>query len=178
MDKSIKTIYYRGSIKSCNYTCKYCPFSRKKSDKQQLDRDRDELTRFVKRIEVLSNGYFQNGQLVTIMFTPYGEAMIHSYYWEAFSYLSKLECVGEICCQTNLSFDIDKFVYLMKKDQGDLDKMTFWCSFHPSQVSFDNFMIQCRKLDESAINYSVGAVGDADNTDIIKELRKQLPSEI
>ena len=78
MEVKTKTqICYRGSLKSCNYSCSYCPFSKKKSSTKELQQDREALFRFVESIEGPC-GHVQAVQIV-----PYGEALLHGYYWEA-----------------------------------------------------------------------------------------------
>ena len=41
------TILYRGSLKSCNYRCGYCPFSKRRGSRREYDRDREQWLRFV-----------------------------------------------------------------------------------------------------------------------------------
>ena len=72
----VKHIYYRGYARSCNYQCSYCPFSKQKITQRQLDCDRDALKRFVKFAE-------QKPEDLTIMFVPYGEALIQPYYQQS-----------------------------------------------------------------------------------------------
>ncbi len=45
-----KTICYRGSLKSCNYRCSYCPFSKHRASVQELEKDRQNFGRFCESI--------------------------------------------------------------------------------------------------------------------------------
>ena len=47
---SIKRIYYRGKLNSCNYTCSYCPFG-KKSHLTDTTQDEQAWNRFIAAIE-------------------------------------------------------------------------------------------------------------------------------
>ena len=41
------SIYYRGSLKSCNYDCSYCPFTKQRDSRDELAHDASALRRFV-----------------------------------------------------------------------------------------------------------------------------------
>ena len=43
-------VLYRGSLKSCNYHCSYCPFSKHRSSERELERDKREWFRFVESL--------------------------------------------------------------------------------------------------------------------------------
>ena len=40
-------VLYRGSLKSCNYCCSYCPFSKRRASERELQEDRERWLRFV-----------------------------------------------------------------------------------------------------------------------------------
>ena len=44
--KARHMILYRGSLKSCNYRCNYCPFSKHPRSERELLRDREQWFRF------------------------------------------------------------------------------------------------------------------------------------
>lgn len=52
---SIKRIYYRGKLNSCNYTCSYCPFG-KKSHLTATTQDEHAWNRFITAIEQWQGG--------------------------------------------------------------------------------------------------------------------------
>jgi sulfatase maturation enzyme AslB (radical SAM superfamily) len=71
------TILYRGSLISCNYGCEYCPFAKRQQTAAELAIDKQALERFV-------NWIFQHPQhQFSILFTPWGEALIHKCYQQA-----------------------------------------------------------------------------------------------
>ena len=72
---SIRQIYYRGLLRSCNYTCSYCPFGRK-SPSGPTSRDEQAWRRFVAAMEAWRSP-------VRLFLIPYGEALVHAYYREA-----------------------------------------------------------------------------------------------
>lgn len=80
------TILYRGSLKSCNYRCSYCPFSKHKESVRELQTDRQQWIRFCRslaeRAAVLD--------IRALLVAPYGEALIHSWYWRGFAEFTRL----------------------------------------------------------------------------------------
>jgi 3-deoxy-D-manno-octulosonate 8-phosphate phosphatase KdsC-like HAD superfamily phosphatase len=109
------------------------------------------------------------------MFVPHGEAMIHDYYHRAMANLCEQENVSIVGCQTNLSFDIEQFAYTMK---DNISKISLWCTFHPSQLSIEDFLKQCEKLIEYRISFCVGSVGHPSDIPVLQMLREKLPEDI
>ena len=70
---SVRRIYYRGKLNSCNYTCSYCPFG-KKSHPTSTMQDKQAWSRFITAIEQWK------GESLQLFVIPYGEALIHRYY--------------------------------------------------------------------------------------------------
>lgn len=171
MDAKTK-LCYRGSLKSCNYSCSYCPFSKKKTTIKELQQDKEALFRFVKSIE----GPYHHVQAVQII--PYGEALVHDYYWEALARLSLTSNMQAVGAQTNASFSVDKKLEVYDRTGGQRSKLRLWLSFHPSMTSLEGFLRQCELLDKNHILYCVGAVGIMENLAVIQQLRCQLPGHI
>ena len=69
--KARHMILYRGSLKSCNYRCNYCPFSKHPMSRRELLRDKEQWDRFclslARRAEAM--------EIHSLMVTPYGEAL-------------------------------------------------------------------------------------------------------
>lgn len=168
----IKQWYYRGSLKSCNYRCSYCPFSKKKSSLKKLEDDRQQLFRFVERM----NGQESLGGAVQIV--PYGEALIHKYYWEGLARLSRNERIEAVGAQSNFSFPADEMLEFYQSQGGDITKLRLWGTFHPEMVSLENFISQCNCLSRWQISYCVGAVGVPEQICKIRKLRECLDSNI
>lgn len=164
-------LYYRGFLKSCNYGCSYCPFSKRKETKAGLLKDREALKHFVLRV-------IQKEEISSVLLTPYGEALIHEYYWEALGRLTSAASILAAGCQTNLSFPVEKMLSVLKKHNGDKKKLRIWATFHPEMTTADQFSEQCRRLKENGILFSAGAVGDPENLEILKELRASIPEDI
>ncbi|MDO4168082.1 MAG: STM4011 family radical SAM protein [Eubacteriales bacterium] len=164
-------IYYRGSLKSCNYSCSYCPFSKHKITRKQLERDQMELQQFVRRIR-------EYHKPLAVLIVPYGEALVHAYYWEALGIMSQMRHVDAVGCQTNLSFPVDQMLERYRQNGGELDKLRLWCTFHPSMTTCDDFLAQCHRLHRAGIRFSAGAVGDPANLSRIQQVRDGLPGEI
>lgn len=172
MIQSFKHIYYRGVISSCNYSCNYCPFAKKKYDLDEIDRDRVALERFLKYVE---NNEFEGP--VSIFITPYGEGMVHPYYMDALIKLASLEIVAYVSIQTNLSFDDKVFRDKIVMSGVDKGKLKLWASYHPSMVSSENFAYKANEMGK-LIDISVGMVAVIGERESILELKKQLSPHI
>jgi len=81
-------------------------------------------------------------------------------------------------CQTNLSFNVQDFVKSFEYASVPSAKIRLWCSFHPSQVSLEDFIYKCMCLFDMAISFCVGAVGDPRNLDVLQMLREKLPTTV
>jgi len=168
------TILYRGSLKSCNYHCSYCPFAKHHELKQELEKDEKQFMAFCEsvtsRAEELSIG--------AVFITPYGEALIHTWYWEGLALLSKIDSIHQVGVQTNLSFSVQECLSIFSDLQGEKEKLRIWATFHPEMTTIKQFISQCRRLMENEILFSVGTVGVPDNIELIKALRQELPKSI
>lgn len=165
-------LQYRGSLKSCNYQCSYCPFSKHSITKEELRKDHEALQRFRRSLETKASRW------KAIQIVPYGEALIHKYYWEEMAELSKFSFLQLIGAQTNLSFSIDTALKMFKAFGGEPEKLRLWCSFHPKMVTIEAFTAQCNQLMDQGIAFCVGAVGVPENIELLEALRRLLPQDI
>ncbi|MEZ6123108.1 MAG: STM4011 family radical SAM protein [Planctomycetaceae bacterium] len=160
------SILYRGPLSSCNYDCSYCPFAKRHETAAELDIDRRALERFV-------NWVCRSDQLLlNVFFTPWGEAMTRSWYRQAMVQLSRQPQVQKIVAQTNLSFRQDWL------PETDVTRLAFWCTYHPSEISRDEFLNRSRQLTATGVAHSVGMVGRPQDLDEIEAVRRELPSDI
>lgn len=155
-------VYYRGSLSSCNYACGYCPFAKTANTRSELAQDRREVERFVAWVEG------QPSSSMSILFTPWGEALGHRYYRRALVALSCFPQVRRVGIQTNLSAPL-----------GDLAAacsatLALWATYHPGQVSRTRFVSRCQSLRQLGVRFSVGTVGMRENLDEIEALRAAL----
>ena len=185
---AVKTIYYRGALRSCNYTCAYCSLRKNKTPTQvtqdeisqgetnqdkashdktaqdEISHDKATLLRFCEKMRTLTT-------VQTVMFVPAGEALQHDYYHASIAQLCAFDHICTVGCQTNLSFDIEKFT---KQIQENINKISLWCTFHPTQTNADAFLAQCALLEKWGINYCVGAVAHSPDIAQIQGLRARL----
>lgn len=161
-------INWRGPLASCNYDCSYCPFAKHVSSREELARDQAELERFVGWCRAPS----ARARRLSILFTPWGEALIRPYYADALVELSKLEHVAAVAIQTNLSSRLELL------SDADRSTLGLWTTFHPSQTTVDQFIDRCETLDALGIRYSVGVVGLREHFDLLGELRARLRPEV
>jgi MoaA/NifB/PqqE/SkfB family radical SAM enzyme len=157
------SILYRGPLASCNYGCPYCPFAKRHDSKEALARDYADLERFLTWIEARPDDRF------SILFTPWGEALIRKPYRDAMRRLSHLPNVDRVAIQTNISCDLEWVA------DCDLNKVAFWCTYHPGEVARAAFIDQCRVLERIGARYSVGVVGLKEHVDEIEAVRAALP---
>jgi len=160
------SILYRGPLSSCNYGCVYCPFAKHTETRQEHERDRQALERFV--------GWVASRQedRIGILFTPWGEALVRKRYQDAFIQLSQLSNVVKVAIQTNLSCRLDWL------ERCDKSKVALWSTFHPSQTTRERFLARCQELDRRGVRYSVGVVGMKEHSAEIDALRRELPAHI
>lgn len=152
------TIHYRGPLSSCNYGCGYCPFAKAREARSVLQADRDGLARFVSWAETSEHE-------LSILFTPWGEALVRRWYREAMVRLSHR--VKRVAAQTNLSMKLDWL------DGANRESLALWTTWHPGECSLDQFLRQTQRLDAMGIRYSVGVVGLREHFDAIAELRER-----
>jgi MoaA/NifB/PqqE/SkfB family radical SAM enzyme len=156
------SILYRGPLSSCNYGCEYCPFAKRSETHAELAGDREQLARFVDWICTPRERAF------SVLFTPWGEALIRSWYQDALARLSHQPHVRRVAIQTNIS------CHLKWIDACDRQKLGLWCTYHPTETTRDAFLDRCRQLDALGVRYSVGVVGMHEHLDDARWLREHL----
>ena len=158
------TILYRGPLASCDYDCGYCPFAKRRDTPEQLRADRAALRRFTTWVGEQA----ASGDRISILFTPWGEALTRSWYREAMVELSHLPHVNRVAVQTNLSCRLDWL------EQADLDTLALWCTYHPDQVEFDRFLGKHRQLVRQGVRHSIGIVGQPEHLEAARRMRAAL----
>lgn len=160
------TILYRGSLVSCNYGCEYCPFAKRQQTAAELAIDRQSLEKFANWIADHPQHEF------SILFTPWGEALIHPWYQQTLAWLSHLPNVWKVAIQTNLSCSLDWI------EQANPDRLALWTTFHADWSNLDRFLASCDQLQHRGIRFSVGVVGFPQFRETITTLRQQLPKTV
>ena len=159
------SILYRGPLSSCNYACDYCPFAKRKETRQELAHDRERLERFLVWCE-------QRAQPLSVLFTPWGEALIRPWYQAALQRLTRLPHVQRAAIQTNLSCPLEWV------EGCDKTRLALWATYHPTQSTRPKFLQKCRELRDRGVRFSVGTVGLREHLDEIQALRRELPPEV
>ncbi|XVQ82511.1 STM4011 family radical SAM protein [Microbispora siamensis] len=154
------TILYRGPLASCDYDCGYCPFAKRRDTPEQLRADRAALERFTAWVAAQDTE-------ISVLFTPWGEGLVRSWYREALVRLSWLGNVRRVAIQTNLSC---RTGWLAEAS----DRAALWVTYHPTQVPYERFLPKVRSL---PVRHSVGIVGDPAHLADARRLRADLPSE-
>lgn len=185
--------YYRGSLKSCNYSCSYCPFSKRKEGKHEAEKDERNFTAFVDRLLTINSsgasglqycrGEMGSGAAIeeggnALLVVPYGEALRHSYYWRELARLSRSRAFDGVGAQTNLSFPVEEMLGIYTWNKGKMEKLRLWCTFHPEMTTVEEFAGQCRLLSSYKIHYCVGAVGIPGQIEELRKLKGALPEGV
>ena len=157
------SILYRGPLSSCNYSCSYCPFAKTKNTRAELADDAERLGRFVDWVGTRQ-------EQIGILFTPWGEGLIRKAYQQAMTQLSHLSNVRRVSIQTNLSGSLTWMKHVNK------ERFALWTTFHPSQISIQDFVARCQELEAMDIRYSVGFVALKEDLPYLEQLREQLPT--
>lgn len=155
------TLYYRNYLKSCNYKCRYCPFSKGTSGKRKIERDKNYLEKFIRFIK-------NNDKEFNVFFAPKGEVLVYDYYRKGLIDLSQFKNISEVVIQTNLSCDLDWI-----KD-ADREKLILWTTYHPKEVDLMSFFEQAKRLLAYRIRFTIGIVGVKENFVKIRELNELL----
>ncbi|MFB7253481.1 STM4011 family radical SAM protein [Streptomyces nojiriensis] len=161
------TLLYRGPLASCDYDCPYCPFAKRRDTTAQLRADRAALERFT--------GWARSRageDRLSLLFTPWGEGLVRSWYRRALVDLSHQPHVDRVAIQTNLSCRTD---WLAEADPATL---ALWCTYHPGQTPFDRFLGKLRDLAGRGVRHSVGIVGLPENLEHARRLRAALPAHV
>jgi len=158
-------ILYRGPLSSCNYACGYCPFAKTRNTIAELRDDAEKLARFIDWVER------QAPREIGVLFTPWGEALIHRVYQQALLRLGAMPHVRRAAIQTNLAGNL-KWL-----EVADRDTVALWCTFHPTETTVEKFAAKVRQLRRLGIRHSVGTVGVKEYFPVIEELRRWLPDD-
>lgn len=157
------TMLYRGPLASCDLDCGYCPFAKRRDNRTTLAQDRADLARFVDWVSG------QVDERISVLFTPWGEALVRSWYRDALVKLSQQSHVERVAVQTNLS---TRTAFL---SEAGIDTVALWCTYHPTQVSRGRFLARLAELRELGVRHSVGIVGLEDHWSEAVAMREQLP---
>ncbi|MEV0910348.1 STM4011 family radical SAM protein [Streptomyces hokutonensis] len=159
------TVLYRGPLASCDYDCPYCPFAKRRDSTAQLRADRDALERFARWAA-------DSEDELSLLFTPWGEGLVRSWYRRTLTELSRLPHVRRVAIQTNLSCRTGWLA------EADLDTLALWCTYHPGQTPYDRFLAKCRDLADRGVRFSVGVVGLPAHLAAARRLRDDLPPHV
>ncbi|WP_084640806.1 STM4011 family radical SAM protein [Duganella phyllosphaerae] len=161
-------LLYRGTLSSCNYDCGYCPFAKQQDSRAVLARDAREVMRFTEWVAA-------QDRAISVLFTPWGEALVRRHYRAAMHTLAALPHVRQVALQTNLSGPLGWLA-----DMGDIarGKIGLWCTYHPDQTTLARFVERCARLGAMGVRYSVGVVALREHYDAIRALRAALPPHV
>ncbi|WP_239161407.1 STM4011 family radical SAM protein [Acrocarpospora phusangensis] len=159
------SLLYRGLLASCDYDCGYCPFAKRRDSPDRLRADREALERFAAWVAAQDFP-------ISVLFTPWGEGLVRSWYRTAMVELSRLDHVRRVAIQTNLSGRLGWLA------GADLNTLALWVTYHPTQVTHDRFLVKCRELLTRGVRFSVGVVGLPGQLETARRLRADLPAEV
>ncbi|PDP89325.1 radical SAM protein [Glycomyces fuscus] len=164
------TLLYRGPLASCDYDCPYCPFAKRRDNPETLRADRAALERFTGWAAALAAQH--PGTRLSVLFTPWGEGLVRSWYRTAITRLSHLPHVERVAIQTNLS---GRLGWLADCDPGTA---ALWTTYHPGQTSHERFLAKARELVGMGVRFSVGVVGEPEHLAAARRMRADLPGRV
>jgi MoaA/NifB/PqqE/SkfB family radical SAM enzyme len=109
---------------------------------------------------------------LSVLFTPYGEALVWPAYREALVTLSHLSHVRQVSIQTNASGPMDFL------DRADRARVSLWISWHPTEIAREAFVEKINQLHQRGVRLSVGAVALPEHLEAIEALRAELPAVV
>ena len=160
------SILWRGPLDSCNYSCGYCPFAKRPVRADNLAEDRAALERFVDWVESAEH------PLLDLLFTPWGEALVHRHYREALVRLSRCPRVGRVAIQTNGSA-LGSWVA-----EADPGRLGFWTTFHPGEADPGVFAGRIHAVVRQGFRVSVGGVASTATIAALEDLHQRLPAGV
>ncbi|MFE0426198.1 STM4011 family radical SAM protein [Streptomyces sp. NPDC058953] len=160
------TLLYRGPLASCDYDCPYCPFAKRRDTPELLRADRAALERFS------TWAAEQTGDRLSVLFTPWGEGLVRSWYRRTLVELSRLPHIRRVAIQTNLSCRTEWLA------DADPAKLALWCTYHPGETPYDRFLAKAGELADRGIRFSVGIVGLPEHQEHALRLRADLPERV
>lgn len=113
-----------------------------------------------------------------VQIVPYGEALIHRYYWEGLARLSQNPRIVAVGAQSNFSFPVEEMLVYYRQMGGDVSKLRLWGTFHPEMTSVEDFLLQCGCLLKQGVLYCAGVVGVPERIPEIRRLREGLPPSV
>src|SRR5262245_56470178 len=160
------SILYRGPLSSCNYGCDYCPFAKRVETAAEHEADRRALERFVNWVAT------RTSDRISVLFTPWGEALVRPRYQSALIQLTGLPNVEPAAIHTNRSCRRDW------AERCDTSKLVLWTTYHSSAVSRERFVAKCLDLDRRGVRCSVGVGGLKQHAEEIEVLRRHWPPRV
>lgn len=170
--------YYRGSLKSCNYSCSYCPFSKHRMTQREMEEDEKNLSRFTDMLLQRMDRAVLREEYAAVLVVPYGEALLHPWYWKELARLSRHPGIEAVGAQSNFSFVPERMLAVFLDNGGVLPKLRLWGTFHPQMVSVDGFVGRCEQLKAQGVAFCAGAVGVPAHLEKIRLLRERLPEDV
>lgn len=168
------TLFYPGILKSCNYSCSYCPVTRQERSIEESSNDKEQFDQILENFKKQA----RNQTIKALLITPAGEALTYPYYWKGMAMLTCIDSVEAVGAQTNLSFSITKSLKMFQAAGGRIEKLKLCAVYHPEMESVSRFVRKCNKLFKENISFSVGVIGIPEHMERIQELRMKLPEKI
>jgi MoaA/NifB/PqqE/SkfB family radical SAM enzyme len=124
------------------------------------------LSRFIDWVED------QTDDCISVLFTPWGEALIRKRYQRALVRLTNMPHVQKAAIQTNLSGNLNWV------EECDKSRWAFGPRFTRGRCQRVRFEAKCRELERRGVRFSVGVVGQKEHAAEIEALRRELSPAI
>ena len=113
-----------------------------------------------------------------LLVLPNEKALPKPYYWTGMARISCMDHIAAVGIHTYLNFSITKSLKAYDAAGGYREKLRICAVYHPELMAMSKFLSCCQRLIKENISFSVGVIGLPEKLDMIKELRRSLPSDI
>lgn len=133
---------------------------------------------FIRSFVKQKRQYAKNWGIRALLVAPYGEALVHPWYWEGLALASSLDGMDAVGAQTNLGFAVKQMAGRFADAGGVFEKLKLVAAFHPQMATVQEFSQRVRQLQELGVTVSAGAVGAPENIGLVRQLQKALPEGV
>ena len=155
-------LFFTSEYSVCNYRCPYCYIGWAPDDRKAWD-TRDIFPKIVHRLAGLKHRIKLNCENMGEWFT--NQELIGGT-----TFLTRRENLIWVSITTNASLLPRMFAYL---DEVDVNKVSFTCTYHATEVSLDDYMEQVRALKARGANVVTATVCFPGNVEHCQELKRR-----
>ena len=139
------------------------------NEEPQVENDRSLRTEFGS--SSFSSSSFGPTQRLSVLFTPWGEALHRVRYQKALRALALMPHVAFVGIQTNLSIAP---TWASDLPATALEKLGLWATCHPTETSVRSFISRVQRALDLGVGLSIGVVATKEHLDLVDDFAKAL----